>query len=305
MMRLGFSTNAYTNGQWTLEMAASRIAKAGYGGVTILADEPLLWLSAMDFEERSAYAESLRKLLDKLGLYVTNVNGFTAQGHYGKQKGAPGQKFGPIFSDADLHLRAWKVRYTKLTIDFAARIGDAKNVSIGSGYAPRDVSSPEAWRWMVNAIRECVGYAEDQDVRLNIEPEPGLLVGNVEDAERLLSEIDSSHFGVNFDTGHFYAAGDDVPKAIRRLWPRIYSVDLEDIRATDIGRVHPDTGLPVHEHEVPGDGDMPLREILETFRDVGYQGWYTVELYNHAHHPEEVTDASFKKLKPLFEEVAQ
>jgi sugar phosphate isomerase/epimerase len=108
---------------------------------------------------------------------------------------------------------------------------------------------------------------------------------------------------VNFDIGHLYAWGQDVPKAIRTLAPKIRGVDIEDIRASDIGRFSPETGLPLHDHEVPGDGDMPLADIIRTLRENWYDGFYTVELYNKSHIAEEVTDLSIERLRPIFAEV--
>lgn len=293
--RFAFLTNAYTNGEWTLEKAIERIAQEGYAGVGILADEPLIWLPGLSASERSEKIRSLRGVLASSGIVVSSVNGFTAAGYYGARDTAPGQQFGPSFSDADSAMREYKVMYTKLVVDLAADL-DCPNVSFGSGYPPEGASREEAWQWMREAISEAVDYAQSKSVRLNLEYEPDLLVGGADDAARLLEEISSESLGLNFDIGHSFVCGEDVVKEIHRFGDKIHGVDFEDIGLDDAGN-------PVHAHMVPGEGAMPLEDILRAFEEIGYDGWFTVELYNHSHHPEYVTVASMEASRQIFQKL--
>jgi len=286
-MKFAFSTNAYTNGRYTIEDAIRRIAKSGYAGATILADKPLVWVP----EITQSQIRSIKQVLQETGLQASSVNGFTAAGYYGDLKTAPGQKFGPIFSDADPKMRAWKVVYTKKVVDLAHELG-TRDVSIGSGYPPQGVDRETAWNQMREAIEECVAYAEKKDVRLNIEYEPDLLVGGEEDAARILKEIPSPNFGLNFDIGHSFVCGENVVDQIRRFRDRIHAADFEDMGVDEKGN-------RVHAHMVPGEGVMPLEEILRTFLDVGYDGWHVVELYNHFRHPAKVTNESMRYLRKI------
>lgn len=289
--RLAFANNAFTDGTWTTEKTIGAIGKEGYRGVGILADSPLLWLPGMSDKERSDKIKSIRSALKEAGVVVASVNGFTAAGYYGKRETAPGQQFGPSFSDADSKLREYKVNYTKLVVDFADAL-DCRNVSFGSGYPPEGVEHEEAWQWMREAIAEAVSYATEKSVRLNLEYEPFLLVGGADDAARLLDEIPSPSLGLNFDIGHSFVCGEDVAQQIRRFGKKIHGADVEDIGVDEAGK-------PVHAHQVPGQGVMPLEDIFRAFNEVGFDGWYVVELYNHSHHPEEVTRDSIRYLREL------
>ena len=306
-MKLAFLTNAYTDGTWIQEDAIRRIAEAGYTGVAILADKPLLWLPEANLND---VVRSYRQVLDATGLYLTNVNGFTAQGYLGRDLGAPGSHFGPIFTDVDEESRQIKIAYTKRVIDLAAELGDdsvnARNVSIGTGYPPKDIPADIVWRYVVEAIKPCAAYAHERGVSLNLEPEPGMPGGTSRECLQMISDVDCPAFGVNFDIGHLYAIGEDVSESALRLAPWIRGVDIDDIVASDVNRFDPDSGLPLHDHQVPGDGDMPLPRILRTLQVlVMYRGYYTVELYNHSHHAEEVTDLSIERLRPIFAEVGR
>ncbi len=303
-MRLAFATNAFTSGKYTLEDAMRIIAREGYTGVEILADKPLLWLPSSTVAERL----SIEKTLKETGLTVSAINGFTAAGYYGDRKAPPGQQFGPSFSDPDPEIRKWRVWYTKRIVDFARDIG-ATDISISSGPPPElnpalppiqtDMIFESAWCQMLEAIGEVVFYAKGKgvNVNINIESEPGLFVENSSTVSRILKDIPDSNFGLQVDIGHVWVGGDDVMAQIREHRDRINSVQVEDMGVDSV------TGTRVHYHLVPGDGVMPLRKIFETFKEVGYEGWFTVELYNHFKHPVTVARRSFRYLKNLLTEV--
>jgi sugar phosphate isomerase/epimerase len=61
---------------------------------------------------------------------------------------------------------------------------------------------------------------------------------------------------------------------------------------------------PVHYHLIPGQGVMPLREIFKALRDIGYSGYYTVELYNFSKRPVYATKAAFRGLKNIIRSIA-
>ncbi len=301
-MKLAFATNAFTSGKYSLVEAMRIIAREGYTGVEILADRPLLWLPSATVAERL----SIEKTLKETGLAVSCVNGFTAAGYYGERKAPPGQQFGPSFSDLDPEIRKWRVWYTKRIVDFTRDVGGT-DISISSGNPPtvdpgasprrKDTILKSAWKAMIEAICEVVDYAKERGVNINIEYEPGLLVGGEESAAKALVAIPEENFGVNFDIGHSYVCGEDVVSQIKRFKHVIHGVQVEDIG------VDKETGERIHYHLVPGEGVMPLREIFETFKEVGYDGWFTVELYNHFKHPVMVARKSFAYFKKLLSEV--
>ncbi len=299
-MKLAFASNAFTSGRYTLEDAIRIIAREGYEGVEILADRPLLWLPTVTRAEIRAIKDILRET----GLGVSCINGFTSSGYYGDRKAPPGQQFGPAFSDLDEPLRTWRVGYTKRIVDFAVEIG-AQDISVSSGNPPPVPDNGDllcwaslrnrAWRLMIEAIREVVDYARPRGVHINIEYEPGLLVGGYEDTLAVLRDVVRPNFGVNFDIGHSYVCGENVVDQIVLFQGKINGVQVEDIASKD--------GKRLHYHLVPGEGEMPLRDIFSMFRETGYSGWFTVELYNHFRHPVAVLQRSYRSMKRLLSEV--
>ena len=288
-MKLSFATNAYTDGTWTLDTAFAVISRAGYAGAEILADKPLLWLPDMKDKD----FEAIGALLGKHGLAASGVNGFTCSGYWGDRKGPPGQHFGPGFTDSDPKLRSFKLEYTRRAIDLAAAAG-APGVTVGAGYPPAGMDRTKAWDLLASGLRACTEYAASRKVKLNLEYEPDLLVGTADEARRMLEEIPSPAFGLNFDVGHSWVCGEAVLPQIREFAGRIHGIHMEDIASDERGK-------RVHYHLVPGDGEMPIDGILRTLAEIGYCGWVTVELYNHSHHPVEVTMESIRRLKPMLD----
>ena len=272
-----FGSNAFTDGNFTLPETIHHIREAGYEGINILADAPLIWPLVLDKEEMRLIQDALTET----DLVVTGLNGFTAAGYLGGRDAPPGQDFGPSFGDKDPKSRALKVDFTKKVIDLALEFKTTE-ISIGSGFIPEGIEKEVAWVWMREAIEEAVQYAEAKDVHLNIESEPRLLVSTPQDVERLTTEIPSYALGINADIGHWYVCEEDVSAWIRKFGKRIRGADIEDIGLKD--------GKPHHHHLVPGKGVMPLADIFEAFRYIGFEDehWFTIELYRQSDRPVEV-----------------
>ena len=150
-----------------------------------------------------------------------------------------------------------------------------------------------ACRLFRDGLETVLPIAEKLGVKLLIEPEPELLIERWEQLEDLLSAIDSPSLGINFDIGHFYCVGEDVPAAISRWGDRIDHFHIEDI-ASD----------RTHRHLVPGDGAIDFDSIFEAISGIGYEGWVTVELYPYVETAPVVAGKAYKRLKSYFGETA-
>jgi sugar phosphate isomerase/epimerase len=99
--------------------------------------------------------------------------------------------------------------------------------------------------------------------------------------------VDSSWVGALLDVGHVAAVAYDVLTAIQLLAPHLFYVHIEDIP----GRKH--------YHQIPGQGTLNLRGIVDALRRVGYDGFLNVELYTYAHDPDRAAAESMAYLGPL------
>ena len=124
LCRFAFSTNAFS--RHPLAKALREIARTGFRGVEILADKPHAWLDSFTADDVSG----LRKQLDKLGLFVSNINANCTAGFW--NDAPPEPFFEPSLISRDKTLREWRLAYTKKALRLAKALG-AHNVSITSG----------------------------------------------------------------------------------------------------------------------------------------------------------------------------
>jgi sugar phosphate isomerase/epimerase len=130
--------------------------------------------------------------------------------------------------------------------------------------------------------------ARELGVTLLVEPEPKLLLERTDDFLEFIGTIPHGQVALNFDVGHFYCVGEDPAQAARTLAPWIRHVHIEDIAPSR-----------EHRHLVPGRGAIDYPSVFAALRDIGYDGWITVELYPYETTARQVADEALAFLEPL------
>ncbi|MBR3574107.1 MAG: sugar phosphate isomerase/epimerase [Lachnospiraceae bacterium] len=105
---------------------------------------------------------------------------------------------------------------------------------------------------------------------------------------------------VAFDTGNFAFSGDDVLDAKREFIGRTRHVHLKDRLWTRTGTGDPkecSDGTLLWPCAV-GDGDLPIKEILQELKAVGYDGYAMAEFFGAASYSE-LIEKSIENLKSL------
>src|SRR5208283_3449047 len=121
----------------------------------------------------AADGTSLRKQLDKLGLFVSNINANCTAGFW--NDAPPEPFFEPSLISRDKTLREWRLAYTKKALRLAKAVG-AHNVSITSGKTLNGVPPEKAQKLLEEGLARLVEEAERLQQRLSLEYEPGLFV---------------------------------------------------------------------------------------------------------------------------------
>jgi len=273
-VKLAFSTNAFK--QVSFEESLVQIAEAGYQGVEIMADVPHAYPPQMSRRRvRAAVA-----LMKELRLEVSNINAFTFF--------AMGDTYNPSWIDPDPRVRAHRVEHTENSIRLAHDLGATCLSTEPGGPIPPGVSREQAMEWFRLGLQMVFPLARDLGVTILIEPEPGLLLDTTDDFLEFIGTVPHSHVALNFDMGHFYCVGEDPAQAARQLAPWIRHVHLEDIAATR-----------EHRHLVPGHGAIDHRGVLKALKDIGYDGWVTVELYPYESTARQVADEAIAYLEKI------
>jgi D-psicose/D-tagatose/L-ribulose 3-epimerase len=221
-----------------IETTIERLARAGYDGIEI-AGEPAVY----DVGE-------VRALLERHGLEcwgsVTIMVG------------------GRDLLHEDRYVRLGSIQYCKDTIDLCAGLG-GKMLTVVPSTVGKIVpmGSPEdEWQWAVDSLKEVNAYAEDNGVRLALEPlnrfETYFL--NRHDQALALAEDVGGTCGVCLDIFHMNIEEADWRQAIR-----------------DTGDYLIDFHVAENNRMPPGQGALDWEAIVQELTGIGYDGYLTVE----------------------------
>lgn len=264
--RFSISTNILT--KYTLLDSLGIIAGSGFRGVEILADKPHAYPPDMD----EAAIVRVNTKLRKHGLMVANINANTSAGYF---SGPPvPDNFEPSLINPKPELRLWRVQYTIQALKMAVGLR-SRNISICSGPVTDGQTPQQAYELFKASLQDILPAADEANVNVGIEYEPGHLIGDCKILLELIGEINHARLGANFDVGHAAVNGEDVADTIRKIGPRIFHVHMDDIRAQK------------HEHLAPGFGELDFPKILDAFDEIDYGGFLTWELYPYRETPRE------------------
>jgi sugar phosphate isomerase/epimerase len=136
-----------------------------------------------------------------------------------------------------------------------------------------DNHTPEAWRDMLNAMREAVQIAETHDVILVFEPEVNNIVDSAQKARQLLDEIASEHLKVVIDGANLFHQG-ELPR-MREILDEAFQLLGDDIllaHGKDLER-DGDAG-----HQAAGTGVLDYAHYLHCLDQIGFKG--TIALHS-------------------------
>lgn len=277
-MRLAFSTNAYV--RQSFATAARKIRSFGYEGLELMADVPHAWPAGL----RAGTKKNLLAAMRGNQLEFSNINAFMMRAVADYRQ----PYWYPSFLEADEGYRRVRIDHTRRALDLCAELGAPHITTEPGGPLAPGMTREEALDRFLNGLAPLVEHARQLGVMLLIEPEPGLLLETTEQYLEVAARINSPALGLNFDIGHAYCMGEDLPRQIARMAPHTRHYHIEDIAASR-----------VHHHMVPGTGVIDFREVIAAIRGTGYDGWLTVELYPFTDDPDAAALRAFEVLEPL------
>jgi sugar phosphate isomerase/epimerase len=270
--RLGFNTNGFAHHR--LDDALHVIAELGYRAVAITPDANHLHPD----HTSAAQLRATRALLERLDLAVVIETG-------ARYVLDPRRKQRPNLIEADAEERVRRLDFLERCARIAVALG-GDTISLWSGIRAPDVDSEDAWRHLVDGVRQLHERITPLGVRIAFEPEPGHLVHSLGDWDRLRDAAALPDFGLALDVGHVpctesISAGD----AIRKYGDALRTVHLDDSRNG------------VHEHLQIGDGSLDWPDIMRALCEVRFTGIASVELSRHSHAAPEAARIAIERLR--------
>lgn len=255
-MLLGYNTNGLAHHD--LVDAIEILAEIGYRSVAITLDRESLQPEAHDYLARIRHAlqqTGMSSLVETGGRYLLDRN----------------HKHEPTLMAAEERERRKRIEFYQRSIDIAAELG-APIVSLWSGILRDDVSESIALSRLANALSDVSNYAAQRNIVIGFEPEPGMFIDTMAKFDQLKQLVEAPNLRLTLDVGHLHCQGETpIENYVRKYAEQIVNVHIEDMRRG------------VHEHLPFGEGEIDFTPVMQTFREINYQGGMHVELSRHSH----------------------
>ena len=160
-----------------------------------------------------------------------------------------------------------------------------------------------AWK---KSMRELISDLDSTNIRLAFEPHPGDFVEDSNSAVDLINEIDCGRIGYLFCFPHTFNFSGELTDMIRYAGERLFHVHIGDSNKVDrivppyVVKSSPELSLrfkrEVHEHLIPGRGDVDFQKGLRALDDINYNGFISVQPFSHSDNPKEAARSSLEYL---------
>jgi D-psicose/D-tagatose/L-ribulose 3-epimerase len=191
-------------------------------------------------------------------------------------------------------VRARGVEFLKTCVERTAELG--ARLVCGPMYAGLGVMTggrrtPEEWSWAVEGLHVVAQHARQCQVMLCLEPLNRFetyFLNTLEDAARLVHAIAEPNVKIHFDTFHANIEEQHPAEALRSV-------------ARELGHVH----VSENDRGIPGTGHNDWRGVLIALKDMGYEGWLTIESFAQPEPELAAAAAIWRDIAPSGDELAQ
>jgi len=185
----------------------------------------------------------------------------------------------PDFPRPEPRMPRERMGHLRKTIELFGRHFPGVTLVTISGAAPNG-DYALAYQTAETEYREMAKIAADNGVRLALEPLNPILMNidtflcSLTHAGRVIESVNHPQFGLFLDVWHVWEDA-NTPALIEKYGAKIFGVHINDWRDP---RAFGDRHLP-------GEGVIPLVDLLKAIRKTGYAGAYTLEMFSETHLP--------------------
>jgi D-psicose/D-tagatose/L-ribulose 3-epimerase len=224
------------------EALLSRIKEWGFDGVELL----------LSLNEPANIPE-MRRILDRLGLERTTCSVLPRDANL-------------VNTDADV--RTQGVEFIKRCVERTSELGG--QLICGPLYSALGVMTgtrrtEEEWKWAVHGLAAAARRGQELGVMLCVEPLNRFetyFLNTQADAANLVRSIGEPNLKIHFDTFHANIEERHPADSLRSI-------------ASDLGHVH----ISENDRGIPGTGHTDWRGVLSAVKEIGYDGWLTIESF--------------------------
>jgi sugar phosphate isomerase/epimerase len=279
MIHLGLHTDNWRPLSRSFEFAIDQIAAVGLKHVEFAAIHGQNFIQALGYDpgvSLQSNARALRRLLESKGLEVSQIDGAYPM------MGPNGSTFG--------------VQYVQQAIRFAAELGCPMVDTVDGAFETPGMTVDEVFRVTCDNYRQCLSWAEDYQVIINVEPH-GPYTNNIDFMKRLFEHFNSPWLRLNFDTGNTFIAGHDPLAYVSALRPHLSHCHIKDVSA-DLAAAARGEETGIGSSIVPVGGGVNadnIRKCIDYLKATNWDGVVSIE----CHGSDENTAASVKFMRGI------
>ncbi len=254
---------------WEWEPTCRYVAGAGYSGIEIAPFTLAEDVRSLDSEARAR----IRSVAERAGLEVVGLHWLLVSPK------------GMSVTTADSAVRQATADYLLALVSFCADLGG--KVMVFGSPAQRQIPEGEtretAARRFLDCVRPALDRCAENGITLCLEPLPepdtNFLL-TLREASELIQHLNHPAAKTIFDVKSACSEGTPLADLIREFAPLIAHVHANDSNRRG-----------------PGFGDTDFRPVLSTLKEVGYDGYVSVEVFDYTPDPQTIATESLRYLK--------
>lgn len=279
MIELGLHTDNWRPLSMSFEQAIDKIVATGLSHIEFAVIHGQNFIQALGYDpgiSLQSNPRALRKYLEDKGLKTSQIDGSYPM------MGPNGSAFG--------------VQYVQQSIRFAAEIGCPMVDTVDGAFEIPGMSVEEVFRVTCDNYRQCLPWAEDYGVVINIETH-GPYTSNPDFMRRLFEYFDSEYLRFNFDTGNTFISGHDPLEFVKQFRKYLSHCHIKDVSPELAAAVRgEETGIGSSIVPVGGGANADnIKKVFKYLNETGWDGVVSIE----CHGSDENTRASVEFLQGL------
>lgn len=255
--------------EYSLDEAIAFFAQIGLDGIEIIVQTDG-YRCAIPLAASDAEVLSVKDKVQRAGLLVAGLTPYLN-----------------LYNALDEEVRQKECADLKRVIDMAALL-DCHHIRIYGGKFVDGETDPggEKLQALVKSMRECGDYAAERDVKLCLETHFGTMTTTAARTAEILREINHPNVGALYDQANLaFFPAEEYEEAIELLKDKIFYVHCKDLvyrggkpqkaKFSTVAFV-PESERTVHSR-IPGEGILDWPAILRKLKEIGYDGWISLE----------------------------
>ena len=266
-MKFGICNEIFQD--WSLENAMAFAKQAGYDGIEIAPFTLAKYVTEISAAER----RRIRATAARIGIEISGIHWVLVQAE------------GMYLNHPETAVRARTAQYFCDLADFCADLG-GQVIVVGSPKqrnVMEGVTPGQAWDWATETFRPAVRRAEERGVTICFEPLAPTetnFINTAAEAIRFTQQFQSRAMRIILDVKAMCSEEKSIPQIIRESRGAFAYFHANDRNLKG-----------------PGFGEVDFTPIAAALREVGYDGYASVEVFQFEEGPEVIATRSLEYLK--------